>query len=219
MFVITDHGSDMRRLAYIEIKTRQLRYLSTDLKWDVDGFQVSPDGKAVAFTTNEDGVSKLHILDVSTRKYQTVSGLPTDQISDLKWHNNSVDLAFNLKSHQAPNDIYSTDMKTLKVEQWTKANAEAIKFSELPDPELIHWQSFDDKMVSGFIYRPPAKFVGKRPVIVDIHGGPEEQYRPDFLYEQNYLINELGIAKIYPNVLSMATAFELPFRIADPLTL
>jgi dipeptidyl aminopeptidase/acylaminoacyl peptidase len=37
-------------------------------------------------------------------------------------------------------------------------------------------------------------------VIIDIHGGPEEQHRPGFGYEDNYFINELGIVKIYPNV-------------------
>jgi dipeptidyl aminopeptidase/acylaminoacyl peptidase len=50
------------------------------------------------------------------------------------------------------------------------------------------------------LYRPPAKFKGKHPVIIDIHGGPEEQYRPTFGYEDNYFLNELGVAKIYPNV-------------------
>jgi dipeptidyl aminopeptidase/acylaminoacyl peptidase len=37
-------------------------------------------------------------------------------------------------------------------------------------------------------------------VIVDIHGGPEGQFRPGFLARNNYLTSELGIAVIYPNV-------------------
>ena len=52
----------------------------------------------------------------------------------------------------------------------------------------------------GSLYRPSAKFSGKHPVIIDIHGGPEGQTRPDFLGRDNYYINELGIAMIYPNV-------------------
>ena len=67
-------------------------------------------------------------------------------------------------------------------------------------PEVIHTTSFDKRSISGFLYRPPAKFTGKRPVIIDIHGGPEEQYRPTFGYDQNYFLNELGAVKIYPNV-------------------
>jgi dipeptidyl aminopeptidase/acylaminoacyl peptidase len=37
-------------------------------------------------------------------------------------------------------------------------------------------------------------------VIIDIHGGPEGQFRPGFLARNNYLTSELGIAVIYPNV-------------------
>ena len=55
-------------------------------------------------------------------------------------------------------------------------------------------------MISGFLYRPPAKFKGKRPIIVNIHGGPEGQSRPGFLGRNNYYLNELGVALLYPNV-------------------
>ncbi len=43
-------------------------------------------------------------------------------------------------------------------------------------------------------------FPGKRPVIIDVHGGPDEQFRPRFLYEENYFPSEMGVVKIYPNV-------------------
>ena len=65
--------------------------------------------------------------------------------------------------------------------------------------ELIQVRSFDGEQVSGFLYRPdPARFPGRRPLIVNIHGGPEGQSRPGFLGRNNYLINELGIAIFYP---------------------
>ncbi|MGC8714885.1 MAG: alpha/beta hydrolase family protein, partial [Leptodesmis sp.] len=66
--------------------------------------------------------------------------------------------------------------------------------------ELVRWKSFDGKTISGFLYRPPKKFTGKRPVIIDIHGGPEAQFRPVFLGRQNYYLNELGVALLFPNV-------------------
>jgi dipeptidyl aminopeptidase/acylaminoacyl peptidase len=37
-------------------------------------------------------------------------------------------------------------------------------------------------------------------VLIDIHGGPEGQSRPGFLGRNNYYLNELGIALLYPNV-------------------
>ena len=47
---------------------------------------------------------------------------------------------------------------------------------------------------------PRRKFSGPRPVLIDIHGGPEETVPPRFLGRLNYLINELGIVVIFPNV-------------------
>ena len=55
-------------------------------------------------------------------------------------------------------------------------------------------------MISGFLYRPPERFTGKRPVMIDMHGGPEGQARPWFQGVNNYFLNELGISIIFPNV-------------------
>ena len=44
------------------------------------------------------------------------------------------------------------------------------------------------------------RFAGKRPVLIDIHGGPEAQAKIGFLGRYNYYLNELGIAVIQPNV-------------------
>jgi dipeptidyl aminopeptidase/acylaminoacyl peptidase len=75
-----------------------------------------------------------------------------------------------------------------------------IVASTLRLPELVKWKSFDGKEISGFYYKPAAKFTGKRPVIINIHGGPEGQSRPLFQGSRNYYLNELGVAIIYPNV-------------------
>ena len=200
VYVITDSGSEFRRLAYADLRTKKISYLTTEIKWDVDGFQVSPDGKTVAFTINEDGLSRLYLLDTGTKKATAISSVPVGVISDLKWHNNSVDLAFNFKSPRAPNDVYSLDTKTEKIERWAQSVSGGVELDSLAAPELIRWKSFDGKMISGFLYRPPASFKGKRPVIIDIHGGPEKQYRPEYGYADNFILNDLGVAKIYPNV-------------------
>src|SRR5215510_469652 len=200
VYVITDRGSEFRRLAYLELSAGKLSYLTNEIKWDVDGFQVSPDGKTMAFTTNEDGVSRLYLLDIATKQKRAVASMPVGVISDLRWHSNSVDLAFNFKSPRTPNDVYSLDIKTEKLERWGQSVSGGVELEKYSVPELIHWKSFDGKMISGFLYRPPSTFKGKRPVIIDIHGGPEMQHRPGYGNDDNFYINEFGVAKIYPNV-------------------
>lgn len=200
IYVVTDHDSDVRRLAYLDLQTKQFKYLSDNIKWDVDEFRLSSDGKTLAFVTNEEGNARLHLLEVATGKERQVPQLPVGLISDLKWNNNSTDLAFNYKSPRTPNDVYSININTGKIDLWARSTTNGVDTQKFSLPEIIHWKSFDDRTLSGYLYRPPTKFTGKRPVIIDIHGGPEEQYRPGFGYEDNYLLNELGIVKIYPNV-------------------
>jgi len=200
IFVVTDHDSDFRRLAYIDAASRKISYIPSPARWDVDEFQLAPDGKTLAFVTNEDGISRLHLFDVLSGKERPSPLLPVGIISDLKWRRDSTDLAFNFKSARTPNDVYSVNTDTGRVELWARSVTNGFDTEKLSQPELIHWNSFDKRTLSGFLYRPPSKFTGRRPVIIDIHGGPEEQYRPGFIYEGNYFVNELGVAKIYPNV-------------------
>ncbi|MGA9772994.1 MAG: prolyl oligopeptidase family serine peptidase [Blastocatellia bacterium] len=200
IYIITDLDSQFRRLAYLNLATGQYKYLSDHIKWDVEDFKLSPDGKTLAFITNEDGISRLHLLDTGTGKEKMAPSMPVGIISDLRWHSNSIDIGFNFKSPRTPNDIYSLDTNTCKTELWSRGIIGQLDVEKPPKPELIHWNSFDGKPISGFLYRPTGTFTGKRPVIIDIHGGPEEQYRPGFGYGDNYYINELGIVKIFPNV-------------------
>jgi dipeptidyl aminopeptidase/acylaminoacyl peptidase len=200
IYVVTDHDSDFRRLAYIDLASHKIIYIPSAGQWDVDEFQLAPDGKTIAFVTNEDGISRLHLFDVVARKECTAPQLPLGIISDVKWRSDSSDLAFNFKSPTTPNDVYSVDTQTGRVELWAKSVTNGADTSKFSQPALIHWPTFDKRTISGFLYRPPAKFKGKRPVIIDIHGGPEEQCRPGFGYEDNYFLNELGVVKIYPNV-------------------
>ena len=64
----------------------------------------------------------------------------------------------------------------------------------------MRWKSFDGLPISGLLSRPPARLGGRRPVVIDIHGGPEGQAQLRFMGRDNYLINELGLVVIRPNV-------------------
>jgi len=200
IYVITDHESEIRRLAYIDLTTKKFKYVSSHVNWGVEEFKLSANGRQLAFITNEEGISRLHLLDVSSGKDVAVASLPSGIISDLTWRDDSNDLAFNVKTSHTPMDVYSINAETQKVEHWTQAQGVGVDVASIPDPELIRWKSFDNRIISGFLLRPPAKFTGKRPVVIEIHGGPEEQYRPSFWGQDNYLLNELGLVKIYPNI-------------------
>ena len=201
LYVTTDKDSEFQRLAYVDLATKTHTYLTDHIKWDVDSFELTEDGKTIAFVTNEDGVSKLHLLDARSRKEKSVPRLPVGVIGGIEWPKNGRDLGFTISTARAASDVYSLDTQTGKVERWTESETGGLNTAGLAEPELVRWQSFDGKTISGFLYMPPAgKFKGARPVIINIHGGPEGQSRPSFLGRSNYFLNEQGVAILFPNV-------------------
>jgi len=201
IYVTTDKDSEFQRLAYVDLSTKQHTYLTDQIKWDVDEFDLSPDGRTVAFVTNEEGVSRLHLMDTKTRKEKTGPNLPVGVIGGVQWHQNGRDLGFQLNTARSTADVYSLDTKTGLVERWTQSETGGLNTDNFSEAQLVRWPSFDGRTLSGFLYMPPmGKFNGPRPVIVNIHGGPESQSRPNFLGRNNYFLNEMGAAIVYPNV-------------------
>ncbi len=201
LFVTSDQGSEFQRLCRYDLASHQLTPLTPNLKWDVESFDLSPDGKTLAFVSNEDGVSVLHLLDAKSGRELRTPKLPLGVITGLEWHENNRDLGFTLSSARSPADVYSLDVRKGTLERWTESETGGLNAQTFIEPELIKLKSFDGLDISAFVYRPDArKFPGKRPAIISIHGGPESQSRPIFQARNNYYLNELGVALVVPNV-------------------
>ncbi len=200
VYLTSDQDSEFQRLVYMDLSSRKVTVLTPALNWDVDEIDLSKDGRWIAFVANEDGIGVLHVLDTRTNKEVAVPKLPVGVMSGVAWRDNSREIGFSLSTASQPNDAYSVDMASGKIERWTFSETGGLNTAGFAEPRLIHWNSWDGRSISAFLYKPGNKFSGKRPVIINIHGGPEGQVRPNFLGRDNYYLNELGIAIIYPNV-------------------
>ena len=84
-------------------------------------------------------------------------------------------------------------------DRWTTSETGGLDPSAFAEPSRIEYPTFDGRKIPAFVYRPsPRKFPGPRPVLIDIHGGPEGQFRPGFLGRLNYLVDELGLVADLP---------------------
>jgi len=142
----------------------------------------------------------LHVIDAATGVGRRLPALPAGLISGLRWRRTGAELGFTLTSAGAPADAYSLDLGRGALTRWTESETAGLSTHDFAEAELVRWPSFDGREISGFLYKPPAKFTGRRPVIINIHGGPEGQSRPGFLGRNNYYLQELGIALIFPNI-------------------
>jgi len=201
IYTSTDRGAEFQRLTHIDIATGKHTTLAADINWNVGAIDVSDDGKLLAFVTNEDGNNVLRLMSLPDHKMLPTPKLPYGTIGGVQWHKDSTNLAMSITSATSPSEAYSVNIKTNQVTRWTTHEKMEVDASKFAEPELIRWKSFDGRVISGFLYRAPAaKFPGKRPVLVNIHGGPEGQARPGFNGRNNYFMDEMGISVIMPNV-------------------
>lgn len=200
IYLTTDRENEFTRLCYLDLATEKIRRLTGNISWDVDEFALSDDGTLIAFVINQNGFGRLHLMNSATGTERRLAGVPNGLVSGLVWRHGVRELGFTLSSSRAPGDAWSYEVTTGKFTRWTQSETGGLDLSALPEPELIQWKGADGLTLSGFLYQPAARFSGPRPVVVSIHGGPEGQSRPDFLGRWNYLLNESGIALIFPNV-------------------
>jgi dipeptidyl aminopeptidase/acylaminoacyl peptidase len=199
-YLTSNAGSDFEQLGYLSFADRKFTPLQSGQKWDVSGLELSRDGLKLAYVVNEDGVERLHILNTQSRQELKLPEIPQGTIGALRWRPSSDEIGFSLASAHTPGDVFSIRLASNALDRWTYSETGGLDAAQFSDPRLIHWNSFDGKAISGFLYPAAAKFAGPRPVIIDIHGGPEGQSQPIYQGQKNFFMQELGITVIFPNV-------------------
>ncbi|MBT9588221.1 S9 family peptidase [bacterium] len=210
----SDKDNEFSRLFKMDLASGKSEVISPKLNWDVSAFTLSDDGKVLAYVVNEAGVERLAVCQFPSGKPIKLAAIPEGTVGGLSFHSNNRDLAFTLSSAQSSSDAFSVDVKTGKLTRWTESETGGLDPTAFSKPQSIKWKSFDGREIYGFLYLPPAKFSGPRPVILNIHGGPESQFQPGYLGRNNYLLNELGVAIIFPNVRGSA-GFGKTYLAAD----
>ena len=200
VYLITNKDGEFNRLAYFDVAQKKLNYITTAINWDIENAVISKDGSQLAFVANENGLSKLYLLTTTGNQYAAIAQLPAGIVSDVKWTKDSKSIGITYSCYNSSSDVFEYNTTTKSLTRWTESELGGMDVSTLQQPLLVNWNSFDGKPISGYLYKATSKFAGKRPVIINIHGGPEGQSRPTFLGRNNYFLNELGIAVIYPNV-------------------
>src|ERR1700730_12248077 len=204
VYLLTDEDGEFLQLKFKDPVTHQSRSVTPATGWGVEDLDVRSDGRYVAYVVNDDGRSRLMVLDTQAKLELAPAGLPEGRIGNPRFDRSGRKLALSAESALGPRDIYVYDLEHGKLERWTRSEPGPLDVRTLAAPELVHYPTWDRigrraRLLSAYVYRPRTA-AGPCPVIIDIHGGPESQYRPGWDPFVQFLVNELGYAVVAPNV-------------------
>jgi dipeptidyl aminopeptidase/acylaminoacyl peptidase len=204
VYLISDREAEFARLRYVNLFSNDKNVISNHILWDIEELALSRDGHYLAYVSNEGGVSKLNLLDLRSHQDLTPPRLPSPGIiSSLSFDADGKRLAFGFSAAGLPEDAYVLELAENRLEAWTASEIGPADAAKFVVPRLAQFSSFDrvdgkPRQIPVFVYEPAGS--GPHPVLIDLHGGPEGQFRPYFSPWLQFVVNELGFAVVAPNV-------------------
>ncbi len=216
LLVTADRPGGYPNVGLLDAATKKLTWV-TDLKWEADAGEFSPDGKRFTYVVNEDGRTDGYLAETPTGKGTKLSLPPGLNGFSGNPSTFSADGKRVLVSHQSstqPGDLWVYDPAGRHATQLTFSAIASLAAAKLPPSELVHYKSFDGKIISAFLWVPyNLKRDASNPGIVLPHGGPTGQTVDSFNRFAAALASR-GYVCVAPNVRG-STGYGMDFQKAN----
>ena len=211
IFLVSDQAGEFSQLKFLDLTTGKQFLISGDIQWDVEGFVLNKTRDLVAFECNQDGYSSLYIYDIKKGLFNRVTALPKGSLTTMGFNPGNNQLAFTISTYNPAGDVYvlNTDLfmggkLNQAIQRWTFSETGNLNVAGFVEPQIFRYPTFDSiqgkpRMIPCIMYKPK-NIQGKSAVMIHVHGGPESQSKPGFNPLYQYLVNELGITVLVPNV-------------------
>jgi dipeptidyl aminopeptidase/acylaminoacyl peptidase len=194
LYLATDRDGEFLRLARLDLATLELEYLTPDDR-DVEGVELSRDGRYLVASRNVDGYSDVLLFNSRGRRMPDPQ-IPEGIVGGFEFSPDSGRLAFTLTAPERNPDVWVVDLPDGEARRLTRSSTAGIPPRSFRKPRVVRYTSFDGREIPALFYQPETE---DAPVIVNVHGGPESQSRPAFAPVTQYLLGR-GYAVFFPNV-------------------
>jgi dipeptidyl aminopeptidase/acylaminoacyl peptidase len=203
LFVLTNRTGEFRRL-YLW-RAGVLDPISPESSMDVSAFRVDDGRRRVYYIVNDGGYSRLRVLDAATRKpltFPDVSGVEQIILGSSSPDGRYVSIGF--QTGRTPTSAFVYDWANATLVQWVVPAAPETDLSIFVAAQLENYQARDGTSIPMFVRypsgcAPDAQRAEPCPVVVEFHGGPEEQALPGFNRVAQLFV-DAGFVYVQPNV-------------------
>ena len=220
LYLLSNCGRQFISLAWLDLATTELTYLRNS-SWDAEWLALTDDGTRMALVTNIDGYSQLELFDVSAgweaRQSLPEPTLPQGVLSEVCWSRDGKRLVFTLYASDDTVDIWIWDLEEKLLWRATRSSLGGIPQETFVAPTLVHYPTFDGREIPAFLYLPQGGQSKGLPVVINVHGGPEGQSRPEFNPAIQYLVGQ-GYGVLVPNVRG-STGYGYEYQSLDDVRL
>jgi len=197
-FMATNQDREYSGLAFYSLEKEKFEYRETP-DADIDTVTLTSDGRYIAWTTNEDGYTRIHARDRKIDEMIAPPELPAG-VYGIKFASAAPSLMIRVTGPATPGDVHVWDVASNSSTRPVQSNLAGLDPATFVAPESHRYDARDGLELQGFLYVPnDGNFDYKPPVVVSVHGGPTGQSRPSFKSQIQYLVNN-GIAVFDVNV-------------------
>jgi dipeptidyl aminopeptidase/acylaminoacyl peptidase len=191
----TDGDGDRAGLARFSLADRALTLVDSPA-WDVEDAVVPAGERMVVWSVNEDGYSAVHARGPDG--LVAVPAVPDGRIRAMSISADGSVLALLMSTPGRAIEVAIVRPGTGDpVRYLTDTRPAALRTADAILPELVRYPAEDGTLIPAFLYRPAGP--GPHPVLLSVHGGPEQQARPEYSALHQCLLAS-GIAVLAPNI-------------------
>ncbi len=194
--------TDLVRLFLYDRKTGEHKNIFEAADRSVDSYVWSPDSTALYVTFEDKGVEPLERLDISTMKLTPLVTSGSSGQEDVS--KNGAFLVFSKTDFSHPADVFRLNLPAAAGAvpvQLTRMNADLLKDIEWGEASSFTFPGWNGEPVQVWEIKPPEFDANKKyPLLLMMHGGPENAWDNLFHYRWNpQLFAADGYVVIAPN--------------------
>jgi dipeptidyl aminopeptidase/acylaminoacyl peptidase len=216
LLITSNEKGGYQNVALLDVATKKQTWF-TDLKWEAESGDFSPDGKTFTYMVNEDGRTDVYLVDRRTKHTDRLAlpaGINTAGGTPSAYSSAGDRLLVMHQSSTQPADFWVYDLARRQSHQLSFSALASLDPSRLPASQLVHYRTFDGKIISAFMWVPfNLKRERANPGIVLPHGGPTGQTTDSFSKTAVALASR-GYVCIAPNVRG-STGYGMEFQRAN----